>query len=859
MQIRLIISVLVLFLFGCNSQKVVVMDEPIIEERLLDTLVVIAPPIEEDNKSYQLPVYNASATQHNDLLHTRLELAFNWEKEQVIGTATLTLKPYFYPASTTTLDAKGFTFNSISLDGQELAYDYDDRHLTIQLPRTYTRDEAYTLVIDYIATPRPDGGSQAITSDKGLFFINPRGETPDKPMQIWTQGETEHNSRWFPTIDKPNERCTQEMYLTVADRFKTLSNGTLVSSTPNEDGTRTDYWKMDQAHAPYLFMLAVGEFAVVEDTPWNGKPVNYYVEPEYEAHAKAIFPHTPEMLDLFSELTGVAYPWAKYSQIVVRDYVSGAMENTTGVIFGEFVQRTERELIDQLINEKIVAHELFHHWFGDYVTCESWANLTLNEGFANYSEYLWLEHKYGRDQADYHLLSEWEGYLGSDMFHDLIYYDYPDKERTFDAHSYNKGGAVLHMLRYILGDDAFFASLEKYLTDNAYSAVEVDELRIAFEDVTGKDLQWFFNQWYLSSGHPHLEISYDYDAVAREAIVRVLQTQDGRKMPPIFQIPTLVDIYLPGQSAATRHAIMVDARQQEFRFGVAQQPEVMVFDPEHTILADWEEDKSDREWIAQFNRAPRFLDRSLALSALTESTLPAVSEVLSAALQDNFWGIRAQALQTFPGERFQPVHYDLIRQMAASDPHAEVRATALTILGIRADAQAVTLAKQALDARSYEVINTGLGVLAELAPRDGLAAASKLENEDSAGVLNGLGKLYTSTGDPKYVDFFAKNLKKVDGYQALSFYDNYAQLVLNSSGESIDNAVKQFAEIATDMAQSDWRRFGATKTLSEIGDSLAEEIDDKQAQQQFERIRTAIEVIKAAETDPQLKGIYEQF
>ena len=231
-----------------------------------------------------------------------------------------------------------------------------------------------------------------------------------------------------------------------------------------------------------------GEFAVVEDEPWNGVPVSYYVEEEYEPYAADIFPFTPEMLTYFSDITGVTYPWQKYSQVVVRDYVSGAMENTTGVIFGEFMYGTDRELIDEMNNERIVAHEMMHHWFGDLVTCENWANLTLNEGFANYGEYLWFEHKHGRDEADYHMLNEWNGYFGSVMgggMHPLIHYSYDDKEDMFDAHSYNKGGSVLHMLRSYVGDDAFFAAWNRYLEDNAFTAVEVDELRMAFEDVTG--------------------------------------------------------------------------------------------------------------------------------------------------------------------------------------------------------------------------------------------------------------------------------------------------------------------------------------------------------------------------------------
>jgi len=451
----------ILLLFACNSSKKALnqstsevneeeIQEVVIEERLLDTMVVTAdkPSNLKNPEDYQLPRYNSSFPLINNIVHTKLDLRFDWSKQYVMGKATLTLKPWFYPVESVTLDAKGFDIHKVSFAGSTapLKYDYTNDKLTISLGRKIQSNEEYQLFIDYTAKPAETGGkggSEAITSDQGLYFINHDGKTPDKPMQIWTQGETESNSRWFPTVDKPNERCTQEMYITIEDRFKTLSNGLLLSSTKNSDGTRTDYWKMDQPHAPYLFMMAIGEFSVTTEK-WQNIPLEYYVEPEYEPSAKNIFGRTPEMLDFFSEITGVKYPWQKYAQVVVRDYVSGAMENTTGVIFGDFVQKTNRELIDNH-NDGIVAHELFHHWFGDYVTCESWANLTMNEGFANYGEYLWFEHQYGKDEADSHRNSEMSTYFQSTAqggAHDLIHFGYNDKEDMFDAHSYNKGGLV---------------------------------------------------------------------------------------------------------------------------------------------------------------------------------------------------------------------------------------------------------------------------------------------------------------------------------------------------------------------------------------------------------------------------------
>ena len=576
MDSKFFIVLVAIFLFQCSTSKKVNNPESslIIEERELDTLFVTAPreidPSERENAEkvipQNLPTYNASVKRVNDLLHTKLDLRFDWKQEKVIGKATLRLKPHFYPTNTLTLDAKDFDIQSITLlsNKKALQYEYDGSLIQISLDKTYTRQETYEINIQYIASPAATGGSNAITSNQGLFFINPSGEEAGKPQQIWTQGETEWNSRWFPTIDKPNERCTQEVFVTVQDKFTTLSNGLLISSQKNEDGTRTDHWNMDQPHAPYLFMLAIGEFARVEDK-WNDIIVDYYVEPEYKEDARAIFSNTVEMLNFFSDKLGVPYPWSKYSQVVVRDYVSGAMENTTAVIFGEFVQKKKGDLIDNH-NEKIIAHELFHHWFGDLVTCESWANLTMNEGFANYSEYLWLEHQYGTEEADYHMLTEWGDYIDAARFnaHPLIHFGHKDKEEMFDRHSYNKGGAVLHMLRKQVGDDAFWAGLNLYLNKHKYTAVEAHDLRLAFEEVTGEDLNWFFNQWYFEQGHPELDISHSYEN--GNAFLTIEQTQTTEGTPSIFQLPATVDLYIDEKTVIRKSITVKGSRPSPLKF-----------------------------------------------------------------------------------------------------------------------------------------------------------------------------------------------------------------------------------------------------------------------------------------------------
>ena len=489
-------------------------------------------------------IYRAEAQKINSLIHTKLDLKFDYEKEEVHGEAWITLKPHFYDTNQLTLDAKSMEIHSIEMlkgnSKKKLNFTQDDFQVFIDLDKVYNRNEDYTVYIKYTARPNEvkAQGSRAISSAKGLYFINPRGEEPNKPTQIWTQGEPESNSAWFPTIDKPNQKTSQEIYLTVPDQYVTLSNGKLEKQTKNSDGTRTDYWNFKEKHAPYLFFVGIGDFAVIKDK-WEDIVVDYYVEHEYAPYAKDIFGDTPEMIQFFSDILQYKYPWNKYSQMVARDYVSGAMENTTAVLHQERAQQLPGQLIDENIWEGTIAHELIHHWFGNLVTTESWMNLAVNEAFANYSEYMWYEYKYGKNKAEEDRYFDLKRYT-SDESHfgkDLIRKYYKDKQDMFDVVSYNKGGkGILHMLRKYLGDDAFYTGLSKYLHDNAYGTAEGTHIRLALEEVSGLDLNWFFDQWFYSNGHPQLILAYDYDTNSKKVKVHVSQTQNN-----YFEFPFAID------------------------------------------------------------------------------------------------------------------------------------------------------------------------------------------------------------------------------------------------------------------------------------------------------------------------------
>lgn len=856
--------VIALAVISCGTKKDIVYQAPLdYEETILDTLMVSAPTYIEEETIYELSPYNPEATRSYDLIHTKLDLSFDWAQQHVLGKAYLTIAPLFYPIDRVVLDAKQFDIHAVHLgngaNGKKLAYTYDDLQMVVTLDRMYTRTEKLQIYIDYTARPEdgPIGGSAAITSDKGLFFINPTNEIEDKPRQIWTQGETENNSKWFPTFDKPNERCTQEMYLTVQDSLQTLSNGTLISSTKNSNGTRTDYWKMDQPHAPYLFMIMIGDFATVTDT-WNGKPLAYMVDPPFASSAKQIFNHTPEMLTFFSDLLDYPYPWDKYSQVIAEDYVSGAMENTTGVIFGDFVQKTARELIDNE-NDQIVAHEMFHHWFGDLVTCESWANLTLNEGFANYSEYLWYEHKYGKDAADAIRMSEMEGYMymaQQSGTHPLIHYGYNDKEEMFDAHSYNKGGLVLHMLRNIVGDEAFFAALSKYLKDNEYTAVETAELRIAFEDVTGSDLNWFFDQWYLDQGHPVLEVSYTYSD--DEVMIYVEQTQSEDEHRPIFILPFETAVY-DQQGKATYYSTVIDARRDTIIInGIATKPLATVLDGKSTMLGTINEVRDSSEWKAILQYSSSHYDKRIACNNLAST--PALTTLAGAMMNDNHQTIRSIGLQSADMDQLST-----IKKMITNDPHSAVRVKALNKYADLVGDQAISVAKTVVDSDvAYGPVTAAIDVLNRYDTEAALSYGEKLIKDPSPTVTAYLTTLFASSGRSKYLPFIEENLSKISIYQLFNAYGKYADLLLQQNDNTIISRIDRLKDDGINNSNI-YYRFLATNLLnsakSMYSDRLEQstETDNSTIEGYIDRLDSALKDVISKEKDENLISRYSSF
>lgn len=722
----------------------------IISLLLLSVTTLYAQAPEQADTSWK-KLYRATPEKTHALQHTKLEAIFDVPNAQLNGKVWLTLKPHFYPSNTLVLDAKGMEIKEVAVQKgttrTKLKFDYDGLLLKVTLDKVYKGGEAYTVYIQYIAKPNEfkTEGSAAITDAKGLYFINPKGEEKNKPTQIWTQGETEATSVWCPTIDKTNQKTTQEFYLTVPAKWVTLSNGKLISQKPGSNGTRTDYWKMDQPHSPYLFFVGAGDFAVIKET-WKGKEVSYYVDKEYASVAKKIFGNTPEMMTYFSKITGVEYPWVKYGQMVGRDYVSGAMENTTATLHQESAQQDARELVDGNQWEGTIAHELFHQWFGDYVTTESWSNLTLNESFANYSEYLWDEYKYGKDKADATHYSAMQGYLGSGSEQkDLVRFYYRDKEDMFDAVSYNKGGRILHMLRNYVGDSAFFKSLNLYLTTNKYKTAEAHQLRLAFEEVTGKDLNWFFNQWYFGSGHPTLDINYSYDEAGKQVHVIVKQTQKDK----LFQLPVAIDIY--NGSKKTREQVWVKNAVDTFSFSVSTKPDLVNFDGDKILLAVKKENKTLDEYIHQYKYAGLYLDRREAIDFISKKQDDAKAVAfLKEAINDKYSGLRNFAIGKLDSKKQTVVEATqaALEVIAKKDASRIVKSAAVTFLGNLKKPEYKTFFTSLLNDSSYTLSAAALNALDKLDPPAAVTEAKRLSKAPMKGnLIEAVATILIKSGD----------------------------------------------------------------------------------------------------------------
>lgn len=757
--------------------------------------IILEDVVVKPNSNQAQTKYQPMEPRVHDLIHTQLHLSFDYSHQWVYGTALLRMHQYAEPSAFVKLDAKGFTVLRVAqvlkMDTINLPYEYDSLCLSITLNKVHHPKDTFLLLVQYIAKPneiKADGG-RAITDSRGLYFINPMGTDPNKPRQIWSQGETEYNSCWFPTIDAPNEKHTQDIYLTVDSSDVSLSNGLLLQSMPVKNGKRVDHWQQLKPHAPYLTMIAIGNFIVTKET-WRNKEVSYYLEPAYAPFAKTIFGETPKMLETYSRLTGVEYPWDKFAQIVCRDFVSGAMENTSAVLHYEGVQHTAREHLDNP-QEDIIAHELFHHWFGDLVTCRSWSNLPLNESFATYGEYLYHEDSRGKTYADKVFAGNWNAYLRNKSKHKVhpIRHYYADADEVFDVVSYQKGSWILHHLRFTIGDVAFFRGIQIYLTKNAYQTTDIHHLRHAMEEASGKDLQQFFEQWFEGNGHPVLNINFLKKTASHSFQFEVNQVQDSSYS--VFKLKTEMALLVEKDGVMLGvYSLPVWLSKKKEILNITL-PDSLTgdlqiqgywIDPSGHLPAIVKEEKSSLFWLNQLKLAEGYQAKMRSVQAISELDYRTKERFLQQKAiaylldQPEYFYQMAGINMLEKVDTLYPAFNRRIEDLALRGSNPELRDDAIYLIAYKGDsAYSRGVLLQGLNDSSYRVMSTSLQALSIANIPLCLTKCSELEVHKTAVLQRTIAWLYAAHSREDKNDYYKGILGKYGFYRnsLLSAYGNY--------------------------------------------------------------------------------------
>ncbi|MER3522486.1 MAG: hypothetical protein C4326_00070 [Ignavibacteria bacterium] len=599
-----------------------------------------------------------------DVVHYTLELRFDQQAKKVFGKATIRFTPLKSSLDSIDLHAMALDVQSVSLANKEvLRFANRESLLTVYFHKSFSLDDTIALVVEYTASPRA-----------GLYFMQPDSTNPRRRAQIWTQGEDINNRHWFPCWDFPNDKATSEVIATVKDSWTLLSNGKLVGVRHDKHrGTKTFHWYQSKPHASYLIMLAAGEYTVVRER-YRTKPLEYYLYSDRIEDGKRSLSATPAAMKFFEEVTGFPYPWEKFAQIFITDFMWGGMENTSAVTLNESYLIDHRGLIDFTADD-VVAHELAHQWFGDVVTCRDWTELWLNEGFANYFEALFKRHAKGKDEYQLDLMQQASAVLRAEQSQGRkpIVTDH-----SLTTNLYSKGAWVLYMLHTLLGEREFQRAITHYLQRNAFTSVSTYDFRKAVEEATGQNLDWFFEQWLYKAGYPDLHVTRRWDDSAKTLILTFRQMQKLDSLTGIFVAP--IDVECTTAQGRTLTRVLLKEQELEVRIALAEAPAMVIVDKGMKLLKSLTFEKSKDEWVYQLLHAEDIVDRmtaAKALRAFPEDTV--VYEALKrAAMDDGFWAVRREATIYLGTMKHDGVKDAMLR--IARDAKSSVRTAAVVAL-----------------------------------------------------------------------------------------------------------------------------------------------------------------------------------
>ncbi|MPZ49015.1 MAG: hypothetical protein GEU75_06860 [Dehalococcoidia bacterium] len=619
-----------------------------------------------------------------NMKHVRLDFNLDLDVKRISGSVSHTFSPVNDGVESIDLDAVELDILGVRLSsGLPLGHSLSEGRLHIELDAPRHSGEEATVVVDFAGSPR-----------RGLYFIGPDAAYPDKRLEAWTQGEDEDTRHWFPCYDFPNEMATSEMHVSVREPFTVIAIGELrgVDQGP-EAGQRTFHWHQDVPHVTYLTSVVAGEYSEIRDD-WDGIPILYYVPAGREADGRAIFKNTPDMMQLFSERTGVRYPYAKYSQVIVQDFIFGGMENISATTLTDSALYDSRARLDADA-DPLLAHEIAHQWFGDLLTCRDWSHGWLNEGFATFMELAYCEHNKGRDEFLYALRNEMDFYFGEAGRYKrpIVTNVYNAPIDLFDRHLYEKGGIVLNMLRVYLGDTLFWKAIRRYTISRRSTNVVTPDLQRAIEEATGRNLDWFFDQWVYGAGHPEMKGDYAWDGDARTAKISLKQSQSGDQVAQVFRLPLQVEFNLgDGQKMSTR--VEMTEREQTFYFPLASKPKFVRIDGEVLKSLDFERPgEMLREQLAHDDDVLGRVDAARALGKKGDKE--AIAALGKAVREDAFWGVQAEAAKALGSIRSGGALRQLLDSVGVD--HSKARRAVVRALGEFRDERAAAALEKVID------------------------------------------------------------------------------------------------------------------------------------------------------------------
>ncbi|HEX3544067.1 MAG TPA: M1 family aminopeptidase [Candidatus Acidoferrum sp.] len=672
-------------------------------------------------------------TRTYDLQHSRIILRFDVDQKKVIGEVIHTVSTLRGDTSKIEFDSVGLTIQSVTVNKAPAKFETTAAKLVVPVSAGKVGDK-FDIDIRYEGKPT-----------KGLYFILPDKDYPNRPTQIWTQGESEDTRYYLPTYDYPNDRLTTETVLTVPASWLTVSNGKLVGVTNAANNMKTWTWRESVASSTYLITVVAGEFDEVKDSLRN-LPVTYYAPKGRGDRLPINYSRTPAMIELFNKKYGVDYPWEKYAQVMVDDFVAGGMENSSATT------NTSSSLVNPKLaaefatgQDDLISHELTHQWFGDYVTCKDWGNIWLNEGFATFGETVWTENHFPKDQSEYQRWTDARHWFASSNLYSkpIVRYDFDDSSE-FDGNAYGKGGWVLYMLRHQLGEEAFNRGIKHYLEVNHGRNVVTADLVKAVEESTNTDVDQFFNQWVYGAGAPKLDISYAYDNSKHQVALTVKQTQKVQGYVGVFRVPAEVEITT--DAGAHLYPIVVSKPTETFSLPASSEPLMVLFDKGGHILKKADFHKEKKEWLYQLKNAADFsdcADAAVALRSLKDDAAHAdgkteaknddvIAALADAAGNDKAWGVRAVAAESL-GEIGGPVAAKKLIAALDSAKEPWLRARMVAALGNLKDDKDVLAKLQnvAEHDSSYRARATALQALGKLKAPNAFAILNAAIAEDS--------------------------------------------------------------------------------------------------------------------------------